>query len=398
MTLTERIVRDAKGDGKAKTIWDKQVMGLGLQVTPKGVKNFIIRYKAGDRKRQAIIARAGQISLSEARKRAGAELVRISAGESSGPLERREAERAAPTVEDSFDRFLGPFSDRRIANGRMTERTRREYAKQARAYVLPAVGSRKLADISRGDIERLVEPMPGPTRNRVLALISRVFTVAEAWEWRPQHSNPARGVERAVERTRKRVLSPEEMGKLAAALEEHARQYPAAIAAIRVAALTGLRIGEVLAFQWKHLDMDSGRIHLPETKTGDRDHDLPAPALAILSASPRINGNPWCFTSGRDAHVQYRQARKVFAIVAKAAGLDDVRLHDLRRTVATRAAAAGLSAFALKDMLGWKTAAMPERYVALAGETARVHRQAIGDQMAAMMSADAGKVVAFRRG
>ena len=63
MSLTERMVRDAKPDGKARTIWDKQVMGLGLQITPTGIKNYVIRYRVGDQKRQAILARAGQISL-----------------------------------------------------------------------------------------------------------------------------------------------------------------------------------------------------------------------------------------------------------------------------------------------------------------------------------------------
>ena len=65
MSLTERMVRDAKPDGKARTIWDKQVMGLGLQITPTGIKNYVIRYRVGDQKRQAILARAGQISLRE---------------------------------------------------------------------------------------------------------------------------------------------------------------------------------------------------------------------------------------------------------------------------------------------------------------------------------------------
>ena len=63
MSLTERMVRDAKPDGKARTIWDKQVMGLGLQITPTGIKNYVIRYRVGDQKRQAILARAAQISL-----------------------------------------------------------------------------------------------------------------------------------------------------------------------------------------------------------------------------------------------------------------------------------------------------------------------------------------------
>ena len=92
-------------------------------------------------------------------------------------MQRRQEAREAPTVQDAFDRFLGPFAERRIANGRLTERTRKDYRHQARAYVLPLLGSHKVASVTRADVEALVERLPGPTRNRVLALVSRVMNV-----------------------------------------------------------------------------------------------------------------------------------------------------------------------------------------------------------------------------
>lgn len=396
MSLTERKIRDAAPGPKAVILWDSQVKGLGVKIQPGGTKAFVLDYRVDGRQRRMTLARVGELSLKDARKRAGAELAAVRM-DGADPMDRRQERRDAPTVAEAFERFLGPFSERRIANGRMKERSRKEYAKQARAYVLPALGPRKLASVTRGDIEALVEPMPGPTRNRVLALVSRVFTVAESWEWRDQHSNPARGIERAKEEARKRVFAPEELAALADALPALADTYPVAVAAIRIEAITGLRVSEVLSMRWENLDMETGRVHLPDTKNGARDHDLPAAALAILSSLPAIEGNPWCFASKAGSHVQARQAGKVFRMAAEAAGLEDVRPHDLRRTVATRAAAAGLSAFALRDMLGWKTTAMPSRYVQLAGETAREHRQAIGEQMASMMEGDGGKVVTLRR-
>ena len=387
MALTERRIRDARPNAKTFILWDDQVRGLGLRVTPKGAKSYVLNYRTGGRERRATLARASEISLREIRERAGRELASIRAGESD-PLERRQERREAPTVADAFDRFLGPFADRRIANGRMTERTRKEYAKQARAYVLPKLGSRKVASITRDDVERLVDPMAGPTRNRLLALLSRLMNLCETWEWRDQHTNPARGVERAKENVRRRVLSADELTKLAAALSDLSGRYPVAVAALKLAALSGLRISEVLAFRWENVDMASGRVHLPDTKTGQRDHDLPHAAMAILASLPRIHRNPWVFASKMDSHVQRRQTGLVFRRAAAAAGIEDARVHDLRRSVATRAAAAGLSAFALRDMLGWKDLAMPARYVQLAGETARQHRQSIGDAIAADMGAE----------
>ncbi|MCY4500140.1 MAG: integrase family protein [Alphaproteobacteria bacterium] len=385
--LTEKRIRDAKPGPKAAILWDSSIKGLGVKIQPGGSKVYVLSYRIDGRKRQATLARVGELSLADARKRAGAEMVRIREGDAD-PLQRRQERKDAPTVADAFNRFLGPFSERRIANGRLTETTRSEYAKQARKYVLPALGSRKVASVTRGDVEALVEPMPGPTRNRVLAVVSRLMNVCETWEWRPQHSNPARGVERAKENVRRRVLSPAEMTALADALDGLSGAHPVAAAALKIAALSGLRISEVLEFRWENVDAETGRVHLPRTKTGERDHDLPQAAMAILATLPHVHGNPWCFASKAGAHVQRRQAGVVFRKAAAAAGIEDARVHDLRRTLATRAAAAGLSAFALRDMLGWKDLAMPARYVQLAGETAREHRLSIGDAIAADMGAD----------
>ena len=115
----------------------------------------------------------------------------------------------------------------------------------------------------------------------------------------------------------------------------------------------------------------------------------------MLDGQLRINA--WCFTNGRAA-LGYKHTGAVFRAVAAAAGLADVRLHDLRRTVATRAAASGLGILELRALLGWKSVAMPARYVALAGDGIREHRRRIGDEVAALMEgADDSKVVAMRR-
>ena len=120
-------------------------------------------------------------------------------------------------------------------------------------------------------------------------------------------------------------------------------------------------------------------------------HDLPTAALAILAAVPRINA--WVFTTGRDAAVTYRTTRKVFATVAAAAGLADVRLHDLRRTVMTNAAMAGVGTHVLRDLLGHRTTAMADRYVRAVGNPVRDAREQVGAAMAAMMAGKGGEVV-----
>ena len=331
--------------------------------------------------------------LKAARERAGTELVRIRDGEAD-PLERRREAREAPTVADGVQRFFGEYVPRRIADGRMSERTKSDYGKQATLTILPGLGKRKIADVTRADIERAVAPRAPVQRNRTIALISRLFNLFEDWEWRKQNTNPARRIEKAREEPRDRVLAPSELATLAAALNGLEDKYPAPVAAIRLAALTGLRIGEVRTIRWKDVSFETGRLIMPKTKGGRRTHDLPAAALEILSALPRINN--WCFTIGRDAPITYRYARIVFTEAARAAGLDDVRLHDLRRTVMTSAAAAGIGTHVLRDLLGHKTTAMSDRYIRHVGNPVRDAREQIGAAMAAIMEGKSGGVVPLR--
>ena len=368
--LTERVIRDAKATGKTYTKWDSKVPGLGLQVTDGGTKNYIIRYRAAGRKRQAILARAGGVTLAGIRKRAAAELLKVRA-DGTDPLQRQHEAKQAPTVKDLVERFLNETAPARISARRMAPSTLKAYRNQCRRYVLPRLGRLHVDKVTRRDIERFAERMADvPTmRNRTLALLSRLFTLAENWEWRPQRTNPVRGVDRAREDARDRTLNTTEFGRLADALESLDVRYPASVAAIRVAAMSGLRISEVLGLTWDAVDVETGRAVLAKTKTGRRVVPLAAPVLAIMTAQPRINGNPFVFTGARGAAVGYSLTRKVFAEATKRAGLDDVRLHDLRRTVATNLAGAGLGAFTIRDVLGHSTLTMSNRYVRMASDT-----------------------------
>ena len=367
--LTERRIRDAKSAPKPVTLWDSQVTGLGCRVFPSGRKAFVLSYRVAGRKRLATLGRPSEMSLQTAREMAAEEVVRIRAGEAD-PLERRRQMREAPTVADALARFFDEVAPARIEAGRMTRRTVDEYRRQARRYVEPVLGSLQVARVTRGDIERVAATLAKTRvlRSRVLAFLSRVFTLAELWEWRPQQTNPVRGVERAREEARDRVLATSELYALSAALKALEKVNPFPVAAIRVAAMTGLRISEILLMKWENIDFETGRVVLPATKTGRRIAPLAAPVLELLEQLPRINGNPWVFAAGRGAATTYRTARAVFAEAATAAGLPDVRLHDLRRSLATRLAGSGVNAYVLRDVLGHKTLTMANRYVQVASD------------------------------
>lgn len=395
MGLTERRIRDAKPGPKTVILWDETVKGLGVRVTPAGAKSYILNYHLGRRRyRRATLARCSEISLKAVRERAGAELAAIRAGEAD-PLRRREEAARAPTVAEGLDRFFSEFAPERVRIGRMAASTVAEYRAQAERSLRPVIGRLRIAEVTREDIERAVAPRAPVQRNRTLGFASRLFTQFERWGWRPQHSNPVRGIERAREEPRDRVLAPSELATLAIALDAAEACSPAAVAAIRFAAVTGLRIGEVLAIQWEDVEFETGRLILPATKTGRRVHDLPTPATEILVALPRLNC--WAFTTGRDRPISYGGVRNVFKRVTRDAGFEDVRLHDLRRTVMTRAAAAGVGTHVLRDLLGHKTTAMADRYVRAVGNPVRDARERVGAEMAAMMAGKAGDVVPMER-
>ena len=365
--LTERIIRDARPGSRALIFWDTQVTGLGCKVFPSGRKAFVLSYRMGARKRLATLGRPSELTLKAVREKAAAELVRIRDGEAD-PLERRRELREAPTVADLLDRFFAETVPARMEAGRMAPHTVEIYTSQARLYIRPLLGSLQVARVTRADVERAAGKIASQSqRNRTLQLLSRLFTQAERWEWRPPYSNPVRFVERAVERPRERVLSPSELSALAAALDDLEATQGPAVAAIKVATLTGLRIGEALGMSWARVNLELGRAAL-ETKTGPRVVPLPAAVLELLARLPRRNGNPWVFPSGRSAHVQYKRVRLVFVRACEASGLSDVRLHDLRRTLATRLAGAGVNAFILRDVLGHSTVRMSNRYVRAASD------------------------------
>ena len=391
--LTERLIRDTPPGGKDRILWDAQIKGLGVRIRTSGTKTYILNYRVSGREHRVTLARVGEMALREARERAGAELVRIRAGEAD-PLTRRREARGAPTVNEGLERFFTAYAPARVEAGRLAPRTVQNYRQQADRYLRPALGERRIVDITRGDIERMVERLGAVApvqRNRVLAFTSRVFRLFEDWGLRAQHTNPVRGIERSREEARDRVLAPSELAALGEALGRAESDKPAAVAAIRFAALTGLRIGEVLAMRWEHVDAERSAVVLPRTKTGRRVHGLPTAALELLAGLPRING--YVFTTGhgaeRDAPVSYRSVQAAFSAIAGDAGLADVRLHDLRRTVMTNAARAGLGSHVLRDLLGHRTTAMADRYIRHVGAAVHEAQEHIGAAIAAQLQGEA---------
>ena len=378
--LTEKRIRDAKPGQKTRIEWDSKVSGLGLRITPAGGKSFVFVYRLHGRQRWATLARAGEVPLAAVRQMAGEHKIEISNGED--PLEKRQKRQDAPTMAQAVEKFFDEFVPERIALGKMTVSTLADYRYQWRHHCAPKLAKRKVTEVERRHIEKAVAKLPAVTRNRVLALLSRLFNLFEVWEYRPQHTNPCRGVDRAREEARDRVLTADELERLAAALKAYDGN-PAAVAAIRTAAFTGLRIGEILAMRWEDLNLDTGRLTLTETKTGRRYHDLPEAALEVLRQLSRPCS--YVFTSAGRVAVGYRNVRVHFKTICDNAGIEGAQLHDLRRTVMTLAAASGIGSHILRDLLGHKTTAMADRYIRSIGNPVKEARERVGAEIVKAM-------------
>lgn len=385
MTLTEKKIRDAKPGSATHIEWDDVVKGLGLRITAAGVKSYVFNYRVDGRMRRMTLGRTSELALSVARERAGEARQAVRGGRD--PLGEHQNRKTLPTVSEGLDRFLTEYMPQRVEKGRMAERTAREYTRQIKRDIRPVLGRKRIADVTKSDVERVLKPLPPIMANRVQALLSRLFNLFEDWELRPQHTNPARGVEKAVEDARDRTLSESELSALGKALDTMKDANPGALLTIRLAALTGLRIGEIQNMRWADIDLDTGSVVLPKTKTGRRIHTLPSAAIALLVEAKRVGE---CVIPGRDPNrsLDYRSIQRHWVKACKAAGIKGARLHDLRRTIMTEAAALGVGAHLLRDMVGHKTTAMADRYVRRAGAPLIELRERMGEAMAAKLAGD----------
>ncbi|MEE9251476.1 MAG: tyrosine-type recombinase/integrase [Alphaproteobacteria bacterium] len=391
--LTKRAADSAKLGERDLFLWDSVLPGFGLKVTPKGRRVFVLQYWVNGRARRVTLGLYGaELTVDQARAKARNLRGQVAAG--GDPAAERARVRAVPT--------LAEFAERYMAEHAAVKKKPRSYEGDAlnlRLHVLPTLGRLRLDQVTRADVARFHAGMRDRPfqANRCLALLSMMFTLAEAWGVQPDGSNPTRHVQKYPERKVERYLSDAELARLGGALEDAANtgEHPSVIAAIRLLIFTGCRRDEILKLRWEYVDFERGCLNLPESKTGAKVVPLGAPALQLLTKLPRNEGNPFVLP-GKVPGRHFVGIQKAWERLRAQAGLSDVRLNDLRHTHASVGAAAGESLLVIGALLGHQQQATTQRYAHLSDDPVRAAAERIDEHLEAALKGRSGEVVPLK--
>lgn len=398
--LTKRTVEGLQASQSDSFLWDEGLAGFGVKVTPTGRRVYIVQYRlpgVGRRfpARRFTLGEHGVLTVEEARKYARRVLNAVAEGRDPAS-ERAEANRA-PTVAAIAPLFLADVKAKRKAT------TYYEYARhftttgkrqdiKLRGELITHFGRLRVRDVTSAHIGAFHDrfrdrPYAG---NRLLALLSAFFGWCERRGYRPANSNPCHGTERFKERKRERYLTLDELKRLGSALAKARRDgsTPAAVDALRFLSLSGFRESEALTLRWSAIDFDREAVTLEESKTGRSMRPLGSAALAVLREIDREEGSDFVFP-GQAPGSHLVEIRKVWNRVRTDACLTDVRLHDLRHSVASIAASGGASLPLIGALLGHRDVKSTQRYAHLTDDA----RKLVADKTAREISdALAGRV------
>lgn len=395
--LTRRLIEILcnRATDREHVVWDSDLPRFGLRLRPEGKSTYVVKYRnAHGRQRKLTVGDPRVLTPEDARTLARQALGKVAGGQD--PLSDRLALRQAPTVSDLCDRYLSDHADRHKKAS-----SAKEDRKLIERHVRPKLGHHKVGELTRAEVARLHAAMRDtPVQaNRLLTLLSKMFNLAILWGWRTDERNPARLVQRFKERNRERYLTPDELRRLGDVLAQRDNRKgrtESIVPLVRLLILTGARLSEIMLAEWDWVDREAGMLRLPDSKTGAKTIMLSGPALAVLDAIPRIEGQPYVI-AGRKPGMPLVNPAKPWDRIRKRAGLEGVRLHDLRHTFASAAVGTGLSLPMIGKLLGHTQASTTERYAHLHDDPVRRAAETTASTLNAWMQGKQGAEIASLR-
>ena len=387
--LTKRAVDALVAGPRRYFVWDIELKGYGVRVSPQGRKTYIVRYRTiGGADRQLTLAPHGVLTTEEAREEARRALARAAMG--GDPQGSKAERRAEMTVRELCELYMEEGTATKKASTLRIDRIRID------RHINPRLGRMKVTDVGRGDIHRLMidigkgriraEATPH-TRGgrsaaaRTVGLLGGIFNFAVDMGY--VDASPVKGVKRYPDNRRDRFLSPAELARLGdvlARLERDGRD-PRHIAILRLLALTGARKNEIARLRWSELDLDRGMLRLKDSKTGPKVIPLGAAALELIAAIPP-NGSRYLFPDRKHPDQPTRNLDWAWVRIREAADLEDLRIHDLRHTFASAGLSSGEGLPLIGKLLGHAHISTTSRYAHLADDPIRAAADRISRNVA----------------
>jgi integrase len=380
--LTQAFVDAQMANGHDRIVFDSQVPGLGLRITPTGKRIFLVQAYVAKHKRRITIGYAPDMPLSQARTE-GLHTLAAMRGGVDPTADRKARLRAAAartiTLRELSERWLSEF-----VIPKLKPRTALDYQQLLARQILPPLGNITLAEIDREQIERLHRTLKRTPRRANYAVNVLRALLSFAVKHGLRSSNPAAGIKLYRENRRERFLTEVEIGAAAdgiSAAEADGTVGPFAAAGLRLALFTGARSGEITSIRWEHIDWQRRLIRLPDSKNNEpRTIHLSDAAIDVLKNTPRVG--PFV-VAGKKRGVPYKNLTRAWGKARKFASLNDVRLHDLRHSYASLAAGRGVSLYTIGKLLGHRDPVSTQRYAHLARDAV----QAVNDELGAAMQA-----------
>jgi integrase len=365
--LTPKFVREitCPADKKRMDFFDTEMVGFLLEVRDSGGKTYHVRYRnQRGTLRQVKIGTAQILNVGEARKAAQKLLAQVSLG--ADPTEEKAVLRAVPTfAEFVVDRYL-PFV-------KGYKRSWKTDESLLRNHLIPRLGRMHLDQITKNDIiaihhGRRADGATPASANRVLVLLRYILNLALKWELAGVTKNPSQGVPLFEENNkRERYLSKEEAQRLYACLLESDNTMLRFIVPMLV--LTGARKRELLDARWEDIDEARQVWRIPITKTGNARHvPLSDGMVRLLHTVPRFPDCPFVVPNPKTLR-PYVSIFNSWNTARKAAGMPEVRIHDLRHSFASFLINAGRSLYEVQKILGHTQIRTTQRYAHLSQET-----------------------------
>jgi integrase len=389
--------------------FDKDLAGFGLYRTITGTSTFFAEFRpvAGGSKKRLKLGRVGTLKASEAREAARKAIANATLG--TDLAKSRADERAGVTVAELMKLYIARTRVARKAS------TADGYQGIADVNIIPHIGTSKAAAVTLSDVQRMHTKVGGTRGKYAANRAVAVLKAAYAWgskhgppksrgvTYVPKGINPASGIDRFKEEERDRPLTAAELLAIGNAMIEaetlglpveagkakHAPRgqlvvmSPYATAAIRVIMLTGARLREILNLRWSDVDLERGILRLPDSKTGKKVVYAPTAAIEIINGLTRLGAYVFAGESaGTKKEKPRADLKRPWASILKQAGVNGVRIHDLRHAFGTTGVGEQMGLPVIGALLGHSNAATTKRYAHAADEVRRRAVEAIGSKIA----------------